>query len=94
MILSRKDIGKYYGQWFKYTYYNNGVACYVYCHNHKTLDALLEKWQGESNRLFKGAYQYSTKYENVEMTIEEILIDQNFSVKCMFQELTISEYIK
>ena len=94
MFLSSKNIGIYYGQWFKYTYYCNDQKVYIYCHNNDTLKKLIEEWQDKSDRLHNGDFKYSTEYEKVEMTLKEILIDQNCKLKYLFRELTMNEYIQ
>jgi hypothetical protein len=84
MIIGHENISKIRGTWFRYTYFNNRIECFVYCHNDETYFTLLSKWNRDSELFCKKKYFYTDGYTKEEISIEEILIDQNFKLKCFF----------
>jgi len=93
MIIGHENINEIRGQWFRYTYYNNDVKCFVYCHNDVTYLKLLNKWNEDSKVYCKNRYTYTDGCIKEEVSIEEILIDQNFKIKCFFG-IDDKEYIQ
>jgi hypothetical protein len=83
MILDYKSIDNktIFGSFIKFTYYNNLVPCFVYCHSENGFKKLLEGWNKASQRTMGNRYVYTFNGEQTPIELANIPSDNGHKLK-------------